>query len=96
MKLLCISDNITPVVYSNKIKSRFSDIDIVLSAGDVNLEYYEFIVSMLNKPLLFIFGNHNLKYLSYYKNIRRNIFRDDDDPKKNFINRINNGRIRRK
>ena len=93
MKLLCISDNITPVVYSNKIKSRFSDIDIVLSAGDVNLEYYEFIVSMLNKPLLFIFGNHNLKYFPYYKTFKKDLFRNIDDTNRNFINRVNNGGI---
>jgi hypothetical protein len=33
----------------------------VLSAGDLALEYYDFIVSTLNKPLLFVFGNHHLE-----------------------------------
>ena len=59
MKILCISDNISPIIYSDKIKCRFPDVDMVLSAGDIDLEYYEFIISMLDKPLLFVFGNHN-------------------------------------
>jgi Icc-related predicted phosphoesterase len=33
------------------------------------LEYLEFIVSALDKPLFFVFGNHNLNQFYYYKNI---------------------------
>jgi uncharacterized protein len=61
MKVLCIADHVDPVIYSPNVKSRFSDVDLVLSAGDLALEYYDFIVSMLNKPLLYVFGNHDLK-----------------------------------
>ncbi|NOY09992.1 MAG: metallophosphoesterase [Spirochaetes bacterium] len=67
MKVLCVSDHIDPVVYSNNIKTRFRDVDIIISAGDLPLNYYDFIVSNLNKPLFFVFGNHNLKHLKYYK-----------------------------
>lgn len=67
MKILCISDQIDPLIYSNTIKDRFSDIDLVLSAGDLPLDYLEFIVTSLNKPLLFVFGNHNLKELPFYR-----------------------------
>jgi Icc-related predicted phosphoesterase len=67
MKILCVSDQIDPLVYSSAIRERFSDIDLVLSAGDLPGDYLEFIVSSLNKPLLFIFGNHNLKEYQYYK-----------------------------
>jgi uncharacterized protein len=67
LKILCISDKIDPLIYSNSIKERFYDIDLVLSAGDLDLNYYGFIVSSLNKPLLFVFGNHNLKALHQYR-----------------------------
>ena len=67
MKILCVSDQIDPVVYSSAIRDRFRDVDIVLSAGDLPLEYLSFIVSMLNKPLLFVFGNHNLGELAYFR-----------------------------
>jgi Icc-related predicted phosphoesterase len=59
MKILCISDQIDPLVYSNSIKTRFADVDMVLSAGDLPLDYLDFIVSNLNKPLFFVFGNHH-------------------------------------
>jgi Icc-related predicted phosphoesterase len=54
------------MVYSSSIKDRFADVDLVLSAGDLPMEYLEFIVSSLNKPLLFVFGNHNLQEYHYY------------------------------
>ncbi len=67
LKILCISDHIDPLIYSNQLKERFRDVDLVLSAGDLDLPYYGFIVSTLNKPLLFVFGNHNLKRIGHYR-----------------------------
>ena len=66
MKILCVSDQIDPLVYSNSAKEHFKDIDIILCAGDLPMEYVDFIVSTLNKPTYFIFGNHNLKEFGYY------------------------------
>lgn len=67
MKILCIADHIDPLVYSTSIKQRFHDIDLVLSAGDLPMEYLGFIASSLNKPVGFVFGNHNLKTLHQYR-----------------------------
>lgn len=66
MKILCVSDHIDPLVYSPSIKQRFADVQLVLSAGDLPLSYYDFIMSTLNKPLLFVFGNHNLRHMRLY------------------------------
>ena len=66
MKILCVSDQIDPLVYSNAIKERFSDIEIVFCAGDLPMEYIDFIVSSLNVPTYFVFGNHNLKEFPLY------------------------------
>ena len=57
MKILCVSDHIDPLVYTNSIKNRFSGVDLILSAGDLPADYLNFIASGLNKPLLFVFGN---------------------------------------
>ena len=66
MKILCIADQIDPLVYSSSIKARYHDVDLVLSAGDLPLDYLDFVVSSLNCPLLFVYGNHHLeKYDSY-------------------------------
>jgi Icc-related predicted phosphoesterase len=66
---LCISDQIDPLVYSPGIKERFSDIDFILSAGDLPLDYLDFIISTLNKPLFFVFGNHHTNDLKHYKRL---------------------------
>jgi Icc-related predicted phosphoesterase len=70
MKILCIADHIDPLVYSVGLKERFKDVDLVLSAGDLPLNYYDFIMSILNKPLLFVFGNHNLSGFDSYRGCR--------------------------
>ena len=67
MKILCVADHIDPLVYSMQIKSRFKDVGLVLGAGDLPLDYYSYIVSSLNVPLLFIYGNHNLNSLDAYR-----------------------------
>lgn len=66
MKILCVSDQLDPLVYSTRAKERFSDIDVILCAGDLPSDYIDFIVSTLNKPTFFVFGNHNLTEFSYY------------------------------
>ncbi|WP_461255801.1 metallophosphoesterase [Treponema sp. R80B11-R83G3] len=67
MKILCISDQIDPQIYSPRIKERFGDVDLILSAGDLPLDYLDFIISSLNKPLFFVFGNHHTEELRHYK-----------------------------
>jgi predicted phosphodiesterase len=67
VKILCVSDQIDPLVYSTSIKEHFGDVDLVLSAGDLPMDYLDFIVSSLNKPLFFVFGNHHLREYTYYR-----------------------------
>ena len=69
MKILCISDQIDPQVYSPSIRERFADVDLILSAGDLPLDYLDFIISNLNKPLYFVFGNHHIEELKHYKKL---------------------------
>jgi len=61
MKILCVSDQIDPLVYSNSIKKRFADVDMILGAGDLPLDYLDFIASSLNKPMFYVFGNHHVQ-----------------------------------
>jgi hypothetical protein len=77
MKILCVSDYIDPLVYSVNIKDRFKDVSLVLSCGDLPLDYYDYIVSNLNKPLLFIFGNHNLTRIADFDARYKMKFPDD-------------------
>lgn len=58
MKVLLISDSVVEHIYSNSIAERMKDIDFIISCGDVPSYYLEFIVTMLNKPLFYVKGNH--------------------------------------
>ncbi len=60
MKVLCVADHVDPFIYSAGLKSRFADVDLIVSAGDLKLDYYDYIISVLNKPLYFVHGNHDL------------------------------------
>jgi Icc-related predicted phosphoesterase len=64
MKILCIADHLDPLVYTASIKERFKDVDIVLSAGDLPQDYLDFVITSLNKPLLSVYGNHDLEGFS--------------------------------
>ncbi|HUX52623.1 MAG TPA: metallophosphoesterase [Spirochaetia bacterium] len=80
MKILCVSDHIDPLVYSTQIKDRFRDVDFVLSAGDLPMEYLGFIAGSMNRDLYFVFGNHNLKKLSLFKGHTSNYDVEDTLP----------------
>ncbi|MDR2182033.1 MAG: metallophosphoesterase [Treponema sp.] len=68
--ILCVADQIDPLVYSSAIKERYGKVDLVLCAGDLPLDYLDFIVSSLNRPLLFVFGNHHLEAYRHYRGMR--------------------------
>jgi uncharacterized protein len=74
MRILCISDQVDPLVYSPRVRERFKDIDFVLSAGDLPPEYLGFITSMLNLDLVYVAGNHDLSELE-----ARGVYRWADD-----------------
>ncbi len=71
MKILCVSDYVDPLIYNQNAKEAFSDIDLILCAGDLPMDYIDFIVSVFNKPTYFVFGNHDLKeYHLYHRESR--------------------------
>jgi Icc-related predicted phosphoesterase len=58
VKLLALSDIEHPIIYNSQIQSRFPDIDLVISCGDLSYYYLEYIISMLDTPLYYVRGNH--------------------------------------
>jgi len=63
MRILCVSDQVDPLIYSPRMRERFKEVDLVLSAGDLPPEYLGFITSMLNKDLVYVMGNHDISEL---------------------------------
>ena len=60
MKILALSDQVVPFIYSSQIRPRFSEIDLVLGCGDLPYYYLEFVLDSLDIPLFFVRGNHDV------------------------------------
>ena len=64
MKLLLISDREEPYLWDYYQPGRLAGYDLILSAGDLKPSYLRFLVTMANKPLLYVPGNHDVCYAS--------------------------------
>ena len=62
MKLLLIADEEDAYLWDHYRPGRLSDVDLILSAGDLKSDYLSFLVTMANKPLLYVHGNHDTAY----------------------------------
>jgi Icc-related predicted phosphoesterase len=59
MRILALSDQVVEHLYSPSIKERFGDVNLVVGCGDLPSFYLEFVVSILNVPLIHVPGNHD-------------------------------------
>ena len=59
VKILALSDNVDERVYSEHIHQTYGDVDLVLGCGDLPIYYLEFVADALNKPVLYVRGNHD-------------------------------------
>ncbi len=57
-KLLAVSDIESQYIYRAVGGKNFKDIDFIVSCGDLPYYYLEYIVSMTNKDLYYVRGNH--------------------------------------
>ena len=62
LKILAVSDRPEKALWDYFQKGRWSDIDLVLSCGDLNRRYLEFLVTMLSVPVFYVRGNHDARY----------------------------------
>jgi len=62
LKILAVSDEVVDRLYSIGISEHFRDIDLILGCGDLPYEYLEYLISVLNVPLLYVPGNHDPQY----------------------------------
>jgi len=59
MKILCVSDQVEPILYEPGGNKCFPGIDLILSCGDLPSEYLTYLVTVFNVPLFYIRGNHD-------------------------------------
>lgn len=61
MRILCISDTTSSLAFSPRVRDIYGDVDLILSAGDMPLDSYDYVQTMLNRDIYYVYGNHNLK-----------------------------------
>jgi Icc-related predicted phosphoesterase len=62
LKILAVSDQVEERLYSPAVKSFGSDVDLLVGCGDLPYEYLEYLLSVLNVPMIYVPGNHDPVY----------------------------------
>lgn len=64
VRILAIADVESPYYYKYYVPGRLADVDLILSCGDLPRAYLEFLVTMANRPLLYVPGNHDESFVT--------------------------------
>lgn len=59
MRILAVADEEEKRYYDYYQPGVFDGIDLIIACGDLSKNYLEFLVTMANCPLLFVYGNHD-------------------------------------
>lgn len=62
MKILAVADEEARYYYDFYRPGCLDEFDLILACGDLNRAYLEFLVTMSNRPLLYVRGNHDDSY----------------------------------
>jgi hypothetical protein len=63
--VLSVSDEIVESLWTDRVAERYGDVDLVLAAGDLPFDYLDFLASALDRPLVFVPGNHDADLSGY-------------------------------
>ncbi len=59
MKILAVSDRVMDQLYCVDVRQKHPDIDLIIGCGDLPFYYLEFLISALDKRLVYVRGNHD-------------------------------------
>ena len=59
MNIMAISDQESSALWDHYDANRLTDIDLILSCGDLDPHYLSFLVTFSNVPVLYVHGNHD-------------------------------------
>jgi len=59
MNILALSDRVLDWVYSSQVRENYPHVDLLIGCGDLPFYYLDFLVSALDKPLVYVCGNHD-------------------------------------
>ena len=58
-KVLTVSDEIVEPLWTDWVHKKAGDVAVVLGAGDLPFDYLEYLSNELNKPCVYVPGNHD-------------------------------------
>ncbi len=64
IRILLVSDVECPALWDYYTPERVAGIDVIVSCGDLKREYLEFLVTLTGKPVLYVPGNHDTRYVT--------------------------------
>jgi Icc-related predicted phosphoesterase len=62
MRILCLADKEEKGLWDYYSPEKISGIDLIISCGDLDASYLEFLADMSNKTILYVRGNHDDRY----------------------------------
>jgi Icc-related predicted phosphoesterase len=63
VKILAVSDVELPQMQNAEhLRDTYSDVDMLISCGDMSAHYLDFIGSVLCRPMYYVRGNHDTRY----------------------------------
>lgn len=62
MRILAIADEESKYLWDFYEKSKLEGIDLIISCGDLSPHYLSFLCTLSNLPVLYVHGNHDVKY----------------------------------
>jgi calcineurin-like phosphoesterase family protein len=74
-RVLTVADEVVESLWTEWVHKRAGDVDLVLAAGDLPFDYLEYLADALNRPCVFVPGNHD-QDLSGYSRSRGMSMRD--------------------
>lgn len=62
MKILAIADEESAYLWDYFEKSKLEGIELIISCGDLDPKYLSFLATFTSAPVIYIHGNHDVKY----------------------------------
>lgn len=62
MRILAVSDEECTALWDYYVPGRLKEYDLIISCGDLKASYLSFLVTMGRAPVLYVHGNHDIRY----------------------------------
>lgn len=62
MRILAVADRESEYIWDHFEPSRFEEVDLIISCGDLKSHYLSFLITMIKAPLFYVHGNHDTGY----------------------------------